>query len=359
MKNLDGLLRSNLFLIYKLGDNYCLLLKKIDHVISVVNSTKSIVTPVTRLYNIRYPIIQGGMLWVSGWKLAVAVSLAGGLGLIGAGSMSERVLRHHISRAKAVWDGPLGVNVPLMRKDAAKLVKIIVETGIKIVFTSAGNPATFTRYLHENGIIVTHVVPSLQLALKAQDRGVDAIVGEGFEAGGHNGYEEIATLPLITRLADKIDLPLIAAGGIREGRGILAALALGADGAQLGTRFACSAESSASETYKNSIVRAREPATILTLKKLSPTRMLQGSFADRCRKAEYDGMEIDELENLLGEKRAKKGTFEGDLSDGYMEAGEVAGDIYDISSVEEIMTELINGIEQSVQRVDLLIIEKV
>lgn len=302
-------------------------------------------TPITRLYNIRYPIVQGGMIWVSGWKLAVAVSRSGGLGLIGAGSMSPNLLEHHIARAKALWDGPLGVNLPLMRDDAADLAAIIVESGIKIVFTSAGNPAKFTGYFHDHGITVTHVVPSLKLALKAQDRGVDAIVGEGFEAGGHNGYEEIATLPLITRLSDNIDIPKIAAGGIRDGRGILAMLALGADGVQLGTRFACSIESSASDTYKKSIVKSKEPATVLTLKKLTPTRMLIGKFANECIQADIKGASSDELHELLGEKRARKGTFEGDLSEGLMEAGEVAGDIDEILSVEDIMSELVSGIK--------------
>ena len=294
------------------------------------------------------------MIWVSGWKLAVAVSRAGGLGLIGSGSMSSILLLRHITNAKAVWDGSIGVNLPLMREDAAELAKIIVKAGIKIVFTSAGNPGKFTNYFRDNGIVVTHVVPSLKLALKAQDRGVDAIVGEGFEAGGHNGYEEIATMPLIPRLADNIDLPLIAAGGIRDGRGIYAALALGADGAQLGTRFACSIESSASEAYKHQIVQSKEPATLLTLKKLSPTRMLLGMFADDCRKAEADGLSSEELTKLLGKKRDKWGTFEGNLSEGYMEAGEVAGDINDIPSAQDIMTELVKGIVQVGRRVNAL-----
>jgi len=294
------------------------------------------------------------MIWVSGWKLAVAVSRAGGLGLIGAGSMSSKTLALHISKAKAVWGGPLGVNLPLMREDASDLAKVIVDSGIKIVFSSAGNPAKFTSYFHDNGIIVTHVVPSLKLALKAQDRGVDAIVGEGFEAGGHNGYEEIATLPLITRLCDNIELPLIAAGGIRDGRGILAMLTLGADGAQLGTRFACSKESSASDAYKESIIIAKEPATMLTLKKFMPTRMLRGSFTEKYTTAENSGAEKDELQKILGEKRAKKGIFEGDLSNGIMESGEVAGDINDISSVETIMSELVRGIKISAKKINSL-----
>jgi enoyl-[acyl-carrier protein] reductase II len=246
-----------------------------------------------------------------------------------------------------------------MREDAADLARIIVESGIKIVFTSAGNPAKFTSYFHDNGIIVAHVVPSLKLALKAQDRGVDVIVGEGFEAGGHNGYEEIATLPLIPRLADNIKLPLIAAGGIRDGRGILAMLALGADGAQLGTRFACSIESSASEAYKNSIVGAKEPATILTLKKLSPTRMLLGNFASECIAAGNSGMNAEELQQLLGEKRAKRGTFEGDLIEGIMEAGEVAGDIKDIPSVEVIISELVTGMILAAQKINSLCTQEI
>jgi len=255
--------------------------------------------------------------------------------------MSPTLLAEHLGKARSAWDGPLGVNIPLMRDDAADLVRTTLDAEIKIVFTSAGNPAKFTPQLHEAGCIVAHVVPSLRLALKAEERGVDIVVGEGFEAGGHNGFEEIATFPLIPRLADKLRVPLIAAGGIRDGRGLAAAMALGADGVQVGTRFACTIESSASDAYKRAVIDSSEPATALTLKKLSPTRMLVGQFSSRAREAENRGASIEALDELRGHGRARQGTFLGDLAEGYMEAGEVAGDITDIPSAETVVKDLV------------------
>lgn len=281
------------------------------------------------------------MIWVSGWKLAVAVSRAGGLGLIGAGSMSPDLLKLHIRKAREVWDGTLGVNIPLMKDDAGELAQVTVEMGIPHVFTSAGNPGKYTSFFHDHGLTVTHVVPSLKLALKAAERGVDAIVGEGFEAGGHNGYEEIPTFPLIPRLVDHIDLPIIAAGGIRDGRGMAAAFCLGAQGVQIGTRFACTKESSASVEYKNAIIASSEPATVLTLKKISPTRMLIGDFAGKVIEAGEQGISKNELQAILGRGRARKGLFEGDLNEGYMEAGEIAGDLSDIPAAEDVVNRIV------------------
>lgn len=281
------------------------------------------------------------MIWASGWKLATAVSMAGGLGLIGSGSMSPHLLAEHIRKAHEVWDGPLGVNIPLMRDDADSLVATTINSGVKIVFTSAGNPGKFTPILHDHGVIVAHVVPSLKLALKAASREVDIIVGEGFEAGGHNGYEEIPTFPLIPRLVDHLDLPVIAAGGIRDGRGMAAALALGAEGVQVGTRFACTFESSVSDNYRKAVIESGEPATVLTLKRLSPTRMLIGSFAARAEALSNSGGSLEELRNLLLEGRAKLGTFKGDLEEGYMEAGEVAGDITTVESAAQVVLSMV------------------
>jgi len=290
------------------------------------------------------------MIWASGWKLATAVSRAGGLGLIGAGSMSPELLGEHLRKAKDAWTGSIGVNIPLMRDDAADLIQTTLNSGVRIVFTSAGNPGKFTALLHDAGCLVAHVVPSLKLALKAVERGVDIIVGEGFEAGGHNGFEEIPTFPLIPRLADHIGLPIIAAGGIRDGRGFAAAIALGADGVQVGTRFACSLESSVSEIYRQAVLAAAEPATVLTLKKLSPTRMLIGAFAQKVKAEEARGASAEQLSELLGRGRARRGVFLGDLEEGYMEAGEVAGDVNQIQSVAEIMIEFVRDFGDAVAR---------
>ncbi len=321
--------------------------------IEIEHIPEQIETSITRLYGIRYPIIQGGMIWTSGWKLAVAVSQAGGLGLIGAGSMKPDLLREHIRKARNVWDGALGVNLPLMRGDSTELAKVIVEEGIKIVFSSAGNPGKFTEYFHDNGCTVTHVVPSLKLAKKAESRGVDAIVGEGSEAGGHNGYEEISTIVLTARLADHINIPLIAAGGIRDGRGLAAVLALGADGAQIGTRFACTIEASCSDAYKRAIIDSMEPATVLTLKKFSPTRMLQGKFAKKVLEAEASGATTEAILELHGKGRAKLGTFLGNAEEGYLEAGEVAGDIIDLPSSADVVKGIVSGYIDSVRELPL------
>jgi len=308
-------------------------------------------TRITRLFAIRYPIIQGGMIWAAGWRLATTVSKAGGLGLIGAGSMSPEVLAEHIQKARRVWSGSLGVNIPLMRDEAQRLAKTALDEGIRIIFTSAGDPAKLTPMLHNAGAIVAHVVPSLKLGLKAVERGVDAVVGEGFEAGGHNGYEEIPTFPLIPRLADHIDVPLIAAGGIRDGRGLAAALALGADAVQVGTRFACTIESSVSDAYRQAIIASGEPATVLTLKKLSPTRMLIGPFALKALAEEARGANREELAAMLGKGRAQKGIFFGDSEEGYMEAGEGAGDIVDIASAADVVNDMVVGFIAAAQRI--------
>ncbi|MBC8466043.1 nitronate monooxygenase [bacterium] len=305
---------------------------------------------ITKLFGIKYPIIQGGMIWVSGWKLATSVSRAGGLGLIGAGSMKSDVLTMHIRKAKAAWNGPIGVNLPLMRMDSDRLVDIIIDEGIKIVFTSAGNPAKYTKRFQSANIVVVHVVPSLKFGLKAADSGVDAIVGEGTEAGGHNGFEEIPTFPLIQRLADHIDIPIIAAGGIRDGRGLAAARALGADGVQIGTRFACCTESSASDLYKAAIVESKEPATFLGLKKLGPTRMLINEICEELRNAELSGADRASQSLLKGVNRARKGIFEGDTINGFLEAGEIAGDINEIQSAETIIQEIVMGYQATIRK---------
>jgi len=318
------------------------------------SAPKTIETRVSALFKIRYPIIQGGMIWASGWKLATAVSKAGGLGLIGAGSMSPSLLAEHIFKAREVWDGALGVNIPLMREDASELVQTTIDSGIRIVFTSAGNPGKYTPLLHDNGCVVAHVVPSLKLALKAAERGVDLIVGEGFEAGGHNGYEEIPTFPLIPRLVDHIDLPIVAAGGVRDGRGMAAAMALGAEGVQLGTRFACSEESSVSENYRKAVIESGEPATVLTLKALSPTRMLTGQFSHYAEELSRKGATIEELKAFLGHGRAKAGTFYGDVTEGYMEAGEVAGDIDSILPAGQIVSSMVREFVSEVRRLSRL-----
>lgn len=294
------------------------------------------------------------MIWAAGWKLAVAVSRAGGLGLVGAGSMTPAVLELHLKRAREVWDGPLGVNIPLMREDARELARVAMAAGIRIVFTSAGNPGMLTPYFHDCGALVSHVVPSLRLALKAVERGADVIVGEGTEAGGHNGYEEVTTFVLTTRLADHLSVPLLAAGGVRDGRGLAAALALGADGVQVGTRFACTVESSASDGYKQAITKSGEPATVLTLKKLSPTRMLVGRFAEQARAMEDAGADQAALGKLLGHGRARQGVFAGDAEQGYMEAGEVAGDIRDIPSASDVVRRMVAEFAAAVRRLDFI-----
>jgi enoyl-[acyl-carrier protein] reductase II len=300
---------------------------------------------ITELFKIKYPIIQGGMIWNSGYKLASAVSNAGGLGLIGAGSMYPEVLREHIQKCKKATSKPFGVNVPMLYPNIEEIIKIIVDEGVKIVFTSAGNPKTWTSYLKENGITVVHVVSSSVFALKAQDAGVDAIVAEGFEAGGHNGREETTTLTLIPMVKEKITIPLIAAGGIATGRGMLATMVLGADGVQVGSRFAASLESSAHENFKETIVNVKEGDTQLTLKELAPVRLIKNKFYQDVQQLYETCPTKEELIGLLGRARAKRGMFEGDLIEGELEIGQIAGLIHDIKSAEGIIQEMITDFD--------------
>jgi enoyl-[acyl-carrier protein] reductase II len=296
---------------------------------------------ITTLFKIKYPIIQGGMIWNSGHKLASAVSNAGGLGLIGAGSMYPEILREHIQKCKKETSKPFGVNVPMLYPNIEEIMKIIVEEGVEIVFTSAGNPRTWTSYLKENGIIVVHVVSSSVFALKAQEAGVDAIVAEGFEAGGHNGREETTTLTLIPMVKEKIKIPLIAAGGIATGRGMLAAMVLGADGVQVGSRFAASVESSAHENFKKTIIDVKEGDTQLTLKELAPVRLIKNKFFQDVQELYEKGPTKEELVELLGRARAKRGMFEGDLIEGELEIGQIAGIIHEIKPSAAIIQEMI------------------
>jgi enoyl-[acyl-carrier protein] reductase II len=300
---------------------------------------------ITQLFNIKYPIIQGGMIWNSGYKLACAVSNAGGLGLIGAGSMYPEVLREHIQKCKKATDKPFGVNVPMLYPNLEEIMQIIVEEEVKIVFTSAGNPKTWTSHLKEKGITVVHVVSSSKFALKAQEAGVDAVVAEGFEAGGHNGREETTTFTLIPMVRENITIPLIAAGGIANGQGILAAMILGADGVQLGSRFAASVESSAHENFKKTIVEVKEGDTQVTLKELAPVRLVKNKFYNDIQELYAKCPTTDDLKELLGRARAKKGMFEGDLVEGELEIGQIAGLIHEIKPVKEIMNELVRDFE--------------
>lgn len=296
---------------------------------------------ITQLFNIKYPIIQGGMIWNSGYKLASAVSNAGGLGLIGAGSMYPEVLREHIQKCKKATDKPFGVNVPMLYPNIEEIIQIIIEEEVKIVFTSAGNPKTWTSYLKERGITVVHVVSSSKFALKAQEAGVDAVVAEGFEAGGHNGREETTTFTLIPMVKEQINIPLIAAGGIASGRGMLAAMVLGADGVQMGSRFAASFESSAHDNFKKTIIETKEGDTQLTLKELAPVRLIKNKFYNDIQELYSTCPSIEDLKELLGRARAKKGMFEGDLVEGELEIGQIAGLIHNIKSVESIINEVI------------------
>lgn len=297
---------------------------------------------ITSLFKIKYPIIQGGMIWNSGYKLASAVSNAGGLGLIGAGSMYPEVLREHIRKCQQTTTQPFGVNVPMLYPNVEEILKIIIEEGVKVVFTSAGNPKTWTSYLKENGITVVHVVSSSAFALKAQEAGVDAVVAEGFEAGGHNGRKETTTLTLIPMVKEKISIPLIAAGGIATGRGMLAAMVLGADGVQMGSRFAASVESSAHVNFKESIVSSKEGDTQLTLKELAPVRLIKNKFYKQVQELYAQGATKEELIQLLGRARAKRGMFEGDLEEGELEIGQIAGLIHDIQPVSQIFETILS-----------------
>jgi enoyl-[acyl-carrier protein] reductase II len=292
------------------------------------------------LFGIEVPIIQAGMVWASGWRLASAVSNAGGLGLIGAGSMYPEVLEEHINKCQQATEKPFGVNVPMLYPDIDKLMEIIVKLKVKIVFTSAGNPKTWTKYLKDNGVTVVHVVSSVKFALKAQEAGVDAVVAEGFEAGGHNGRDETTTLTLIPAVREKIDIPLIAAGGIATGRAMLAVMILGADGVQVGSRFVASDEASSHQLFKEKVVAAGEGDTHLTLKELAPVRLLKNKFYKDIQAAYEQGYGVEELKNLLGRARAKRGMFEGDLEEGELEIGQVSALINDIKPAAKILSDM-------------------
>lgn len=306
---------------------------------------------IKRLFNIKHPIIQGGMIWCSGWELASAVSNAGGLGLIGSGSMYPEVLRTHIQKCKQATSKPFGVNVPLLYPNIEEHMKVILEEGVKIVFTSAGNPKTWTKTLKDHGVTVVHAISNVKFALKCEEAGVDAIVAEGFEAGGHNGREETTTLVLIPQVRQAVKLPLIAAGGIGSGQAIAAALALGADGVQIGSRFVATHESSAHINFKNSVVGAKEGDTSLTLKQLTPVRLIKNDFYSKVDELEKKGGSVAELTELLGRGRSKKGMFEGDLEEGELEIGQVSASISRIQSVQEVFNELLTDYKATINRV--------
>jgi enoyl-[acyl-carrier protein] reductase II len=295
---------------------------------------------ITELFGIRYPINQAGMIWCSGWELAAAVSNAGALGIIGSASMYPNILQEHIRKCKAATKNPFAVNVALMYPDIESHMKIIMDEGVKIVFTSAGNPKTWTPVLKQNGITVVHVVPSSKFAKKAEDAGCDAVVAEGFEAGGHNGREETTTLVLVPLVKQSVSIPVIAAGGIASGRAMLAAFALGAEGVQIGTRFVASAESSAHPNFKNAVITTEEGSTMLALKKLVPVRLLKNKFFHQVHEAEQRGATEEELKQLLGRARAKRGMFEGDLEEGELEIGEVSAQVRGIKPASEIVQEI-------------------
>lgn len=302
---------------------------------------------ITELFGVKYPIIQAGMIWNSGWRLASAVSNSGGLGLIGSGSMYPEILREHIVKCMAATDRPFGVNVPMLYPNIETIIDIIIKEGVKIVFTSAGNPATYTSLLKSHGITVAHVVSNVKFAMKAQSAGVDAIVAEGFEAGGHNGREETTTFTLIPMVKEKISIPLIAAGGIANGRGMLAAMVLGADGVQVGSRFVASEESSAHATFKQMVVDANDGDTELTLKELAPVRLLKNKFYQDVKRLYTTNPSIDDLKKLLGRARAKRGMFEGDLIEGELEIGQIAGLIHAIKPAAIIVEEMIAEFEEA------------
>jgi enoyl-[acyl-carrier protein] reductase II len=302
---------------------------------------------VTSLFSIKYPIVQAGMIWCSGWKLASAVSNAGGLGLIGAGSMNPEILEEHIRKCKAATQNPFGVNIPLLYSYTEDHIRMVIREGVKIVFTSAGNPAKWTSFLKDHGIIVVHVIASARSAVKCEEAGVDAIVAEGFEAGGHNGKEETTTFTLIPLIRKTTQLPLIAAGGIATGRGMLAAMVLGADGVQIGSRFVASLESSAHPSFKQKILEAKDGDTFLSLKKIGPVRLLKNPFYDRIRDMEENGAQAEELQEALGKGRAKKGMFEGNLEQGELEIGQVSAMISEIKPAAEIVKEIMFEFEQA------------
>lgn len=306
---------------------------------------------ITSLFNIKYPIIQGGMIWNSGWKLASAVSNSGGLGLIGAGSMYPEVFREHIQKCKQATNKPFGVNLPMLYPQMDEMIKILLEENIKIVFTSAGNPKKYTSFLQEKGIKVAHVVPGLKFAKKAEEAGCDAVVVEGFEAGGHNGRDETTTLCLVPMVKKEINIPIIAAGGIATGKAMLATMILGADGVQIGSRFAASTEASSHNNFKNEIVKAKEGDTMLILKEVTPVRLLKNDFYHKIDQAISNGATLEEQQNILGRGRAKKGMFEGDLTEGELEIGQVAGLIDSIESVSTIIENIITEYKQAVSEI--------
>lgn len=303
---------------------------------------------VANLFGIRYPVVSGGMVWCSGWRLAAAVSEAGGLGLIGSGSMTPELLREHIRKCRNATDKPFGVNVPLMYRYAEQIMHVIADEAVPVVFTSAGNPKTWTGFLHDAGCKVAHVVSSSRFALKSRDAGVDAVVAEGFEAGGHNGREESTTMVLVPQVRSAIDIPLIAAGGIASGEGMAAAFALGAEGVQMGTRFALTQESSASDAFKRLCIGLDEGGTMLALKKLSPTRLIRNDFYDRVAEAESRGATAEELSELLGRGRSRLGIFEGDLSEGELEIGQIASFIRDLPTAGEVVGRVVGEYEKAV-----------
>ena len=307
---------------------------------------------INQLFNIKYPIVQGGMIWCSGWELASAVSNSGGLGLIGSGSMYPEILREQIIKCKKATNKPFGVNIPLLYPNIEEHIQIVIDEGVKIVFTSAGNPKTWTKHLKDNRITVVHVVSNVKFALKCEEAGVDGIVAEGFEAGGHNGREETTTLVLLPLVKKSITIPLIAAGGISSGKAIAAAFALGANGVQIGSRFVCSNESSAHINFKNAIIDSKEGDTQLSLKQLTPVRLLKNSFYNQVTELEKKCATIEELSALLGRGRAKKGMFEGDLTEGELEIGQVSGGMDKIQSVQEIFDELITEYNETLKSLE-------
>ncbi len=307
---------------------------------------------ITELFNIKYPIIQAGMIWCSGWELASAVSNAGGLGMIGSGSMYPEILREHIKKCKAATNKPFAVNIPLLYPDIDKHIAIVMEEGVRIVFTSAGNPATFTSILKESGIIVVHVIANMKFAKKSEACGVDAIVAEGFEAGGHNGREETTTLCLIPEIVSGVRIPVIAAGGIGTGKTMLAAMSLGAEGVQIGSRFVMSHESSAHQNFKNAILEATDGSTELSLKQLTPVRLLKNKFYESIKQAEFQGASKEELLNLLGRGRAKKGMFEGDLIDGELEIGQISANLKNIMAAQDIIKEIVHDYNTTLKELE-------
>ncbi len=307
---------------------------------------------ISELFGIKYPIIQAGMIWCSGWELASAVSNAGGLGLIGAGSMYPEILREHIRKCKAATSKPFGVNLPLIYPQMDEIVDVVIEEGIRIVFTSAGNPKKWTQHFHDHGIKVAHVIANVKFAMKCEEAGVDAVVAEGFEAGGHNGPEETTTMTLIPMVREAIQLPLIAAGGIATGRGMMAVMALGAEGVQIGSRFVASEESSAHEMFKKSVIAVKDGDTALSLKKLIPVRLVKNDFYLRVKELENSGAGREELMELLGRGRAKLGMFEGDMQEGELEIGQIAGLINEIKPAAVILEDILKEFEE--ERLKLL-----